>query len=570
MPDSEQANAQQGPADSRGRRALRWCLVALPLAVFLWSGWRGIDFGDHWDAGHRVLDLTTALQEQTLLPEEYNYPSMTFWLTVAAITPEAFARADLDSATREFEGPLAQYVYSPEFQIRCRLLFLLVSSLSILWIFAASLAWRNKPWEALLAACFVAGSFEVGYHSRWVAPDAVLMQFGALSLLACVCALRDKQGRGWLTLAVIAAGMAAGTKYTGGIFLLPVLFVTWHARRNAVSLLRAVAIFGATFLVTTPGVLLEPTKFLEDVVFEFNHYAEGHIGFSVDGGWDHFTRNMRYLIVAGPSRAPLVSLLISVLGVLGVVGLWRDSKPLAFTVLLVPVLFVPYISSQSVMFVRNLIPLMPVAALVSARGAGLLFESIGSQPARAALGSAIALVTLFNLGLALQAAETVHGSDEARLFAGMDAYFAEHPEQVIQLSPNVRTGMKTAGFEFPANVRRSPAEDARFLATFRRELRTRGYWPSNDPQLVEAVIGPLSANYDYYSTWWAPHLIVMDLEKAREIAALYPPPAIEHIFPDLVAIPPPAGVLEREEQERQRALNETSAGAPSNEGNHDQ
>ena len=570
MPDTEQAPAQQEPGQSRGQRSLRWFLVALPLAVFLWSGWRSIDFGDHWDAGHRVLDLTTALQEQTLLPEEYNYPSMTFWLTVAAITPEAFARADLDSATREFAGPLAQYVSSPEFQIRCRLLFLLVSSLSILWVYAASLAWRNRPWEALLAACFVAGSFEIGYHARWVAPDAILMQFGALTLLACICALRNREQRGWLGLAVIAAGLAASTKYTGGIFLLPVLFVTWHTRRNVPALLRTVAIFGATFLVITPGVVLEPTKFLEDVVFEFKHYADGHIGFSVEGGWDHFTRNLRYLIVAGPSRAPLVSFLVSILGVLGIVGLWRDSKPLAIAVLLVPVLFVPYISSQSVMFVRNLIPLMPVAALVSARGVGVLYESLTDRRARAAFGGGIAIVTLFNLGLTLQAAETVYGSDEARLFAGMDRYFAEHPDQIIQLSPNVRSGMKAAGFEFPANIRRLPAEDARYLATFRRELRTRGYWPSNDPNLVQAVIGPLSANYDYYSTWWAPHLVVMDKEKAREIAALYPPPAIEHIFPELVAIPQPAGVLEREEQERQRALDDKSTEVPPNESNHDQ
>jgi 4-amino-4-deoxy-L-arabinose transferase-like glycosyltransferase len=531
----------QSPGDDDARRSagfLRWLLVAVPLVLFLGSGWRGIDFGRHWDEGHRVLDLQSALNEGTLLPEEYNYPSMTFWLTVVALLPEAISRAGFSGETVELEGTIANYVPSDEFQIRCRLLFLSLSSLTILWVYATSLSWRRRPLEAFLAACLVAGSFEVAYHSRWVAPDAILTQFGALCLLACVRAQTRGGGRGWLGFAAVAAGLATGTKYTGGIFLLPVLLVTWQCSRSPGALLRALGLFAATFLFTSPGVVLEPAKFLEDLLFELRHYAEGHVGFTVGAGPDHLARNLRYLLANGPSKLPLISILFSLLGVVGLVGLWKDSRALALLLLLVPVIFVPYISSQRVMFVRNLLPLMPIAALLSARGAGLLWERWSAKGARLALAAVLTSGIVYDFGFELHAAETIRESTEEVLFAELDRYIAAHPEDIIQLSPNVKSGMKAAGHEPRPNVRLRPSEEAHYLATFRRELRVPGYWPSNDPDYLTAVIGPLSVNYDYYATWWQPHLVVMDKGRAHELARQHPPPKIEHIFEDLTPAPP--------------------------------
>ncbi len=531
---SPESGAFPEPRSTRQRFA--WLLVLLPLCFSFWCGWLGIDFGQHWDQGHRVDDIQKAYSEQTLLPAEYNYPSVTFWTTVLASLPEASKYVDLDAGTTQFEGKFQRYLNSNEFQVRCRFLFLLLSSLVVLWTFAASMVWRKRPGEALLAACLLGGSFEVIYHSRWVAPDALMMQFGALCLLACFCARFGKRSAAWLKLAAIAAGLVAGTKYTGGILLLPVLFVTWTDSKGWWPLLRALLLFGLTFLFTTPGALLEPGKFIDALIFEMSHYAEGHSGFTVGAGMDHFTRNMRYLLLYGPSQQPLISALVSVFGFLGLLGLWRDSKVLALALSVMVVGYLSYISSQSVMFVRNLLLLFPVLALLSARGFGLVLETLPKGKGRTVLVSLVALSVIYNFNFNFRAADTIRHPDLAQR---LERYMADHPQQSIQISPKVQSLLKQAGLDVPPGAATKPDSDVQFLVFMPAEIRTVGYWPSNDPDQFEEIIGPLSANYDYYASWWAARIVVMNVQAAYELAKEHPHAGVDKIFADLVPVPPP-------------------------------
>ena len=48
-----------------------------------------------------------------------------------------------------------------------------------MWLYRLVLTWRGSRIEALLAASLLALSWEVSYHTRWVAPDGLLMQFSA-------------------------------------------------------------------------------------------------------------------------------------------------------------------------------------------------------------------------------------------------------------------------------------------------------------------------------------------------------------------------------------------------------
>src|SRR5436309_7703532 len=81
-----------------------------------------------------------------------------------------------------------------------------------------------SAWQAVASLAVVLTSLEIAYHARWVAPDAVQMQFAALWLMLFALALHSqKHVFGWLRVAAVAAGFSCGTKYQGGILLLPVL-----------------------------------------------------------------------------------------------------------------------------------------------------------------------------------------------------------------------------------------------------------------------------------------------------------------------------------------------------------
>ena len=518
-------------------RRVSWLLVLIPLVTFFWSGWIGLDFGEHWDQGHRVDDLVHAFEQQTLLPEDYFYPSTTFYLTVAAAAPLAAEAVDLDRETDEFKGSTLRRFRTNEFQIRLRSLFLFVSSLTLLWAFVAMLVWRDRPLEALVAAVLLAGSFEVSYHARWVAPDAILMQFGALCLMACVVALRTPFSINWLRVAALAAGLAAGTKYTGGIFLLPVLIAVTASTRPLREAAVACLWFVGAFLVSTPGALLEPTRFVADVLFELQHYQEGHIGYTVQAGSEHLLKMLRYLLLYGPSHWPVASLVICGLGVVGAVATWRQSRRLALVLLVVPLLFVPYLSMQRVMFVRNLQLLMPIGALLAARGAGVLLDRARSAPLRGAVVGLGSIVLGANLVFVYQAGRSIQEGGPERLAGEIVGWLEEHTDRVVQISPEVQVLLGDQGFEATMeHVRRMPDEDVEAVLLFPREGLTPGYWPSNNPDL-KVALGPLSANYDYYSTWWSDHVVVLDRDDLYPIAALSPMPNIGHIFPDLEGKP---------------------------------
>jgi len=527
-----QSEAETPSAPKTPRRLAAWLLVLLPFGLFFSAGWRGLDFGEHWDQQHRVADLAHSFKEQTFLPEDYFYPSVTFYTTLLVAAPKAAEFADADRETEEFRGEFQRMLHTNEFQVRLRSVFLLLTSLSIVWVFATMLTWRKRFPEALVAAFLLAGSFEVGYHARWVAPDALLMQFGGLCLLACVGALRVERGRGWLRAAAIAAGLAAGTKYTGGVYLLPVLIVGAAQVQRVRAMAYLTLLFVLTFIVTTPGALIEPTRFVADVLYEMRHYQEGHFGYSVEPGFAHLAKNLRYLLTYGPSHWPALSLVIGAFGVLGVVATWRESKLLAAVLLVVPLVFVPYLSLQKVMFVRNLLLVLPVGALFAARGVGEAWELLPNPKLRATLTAAVGALFAANLGFAHYAANTIVNDDPEWLAGQLLGHLEANDDRVIQLSPNVRTLLLQYGHEVPAHVRRFPTDEAEAVMLFPREVRTLGYWPSNDPGLKE-TIGPLSTNYDYYATWWTQHVIVIDRDTLRELALVALRPGVEHIFPDL-------------------------------------
>ena len=187
------------------------------------TGVVGLDFGHHWDEYGTAASLDNSVRSGMLLPMRYVYPGVRFWIGITAAAPE-YARAmlsDLDPAHGAARAAvLAEGLASRGTHLRIRFVYLVLTSLGMVWLYLLVLTWRGNIVEALVAAALLGSSWEIAYHARWMAPDAVMMQFGALTMLFSVLAVvRERPGR-WLMLAAGAAGLAAGTKYPGGALLL--------------------------------------------------------------------------------------------------------------------------------------------------------------------------------------------------------------------------------------------------------------------------------------------------------------------------------------------------------------
>ena len=198
----------------------RHASVLLSMVLLIGTGIRGLDFGLHWDERPwQVGPVKQMVQSGTLLPGYYTYPSFDYWLNLLVLAPDATSSRG-DANLRKH---LLRSLDSPAYLLRLRAVYLLITSLSLVWVYLLVLQLPGSWLEALFAASLVACSWEVAYHLRWVATDGMLMQFAALTVLLAVHALKNRRDS-WLMAAAAVAGLGCGTKYPGGLLVLPVVW----------------------------------------------------------------------------------------------------------------------------------------------------------------------------------------------------------------------------------------------------------------------------------------------------------------------------------------------------------
>ncbi len=520
----------------RGWWAPRHAWVLLPLLLLVGTGLRGLDFGLHWDErAWQIGPVKHMVQSRTLLPGYYNYPSFDYWLNLAVLTPDAVAGKIAGEGVQQH---LLRVLDSPAFLLRLRAVYLLLSSLSLLWVYWLVLGQRGSRWEAFLAASLLACSWEVAYHLRWVASDGMLMLFASLTVFLALKALRTRRER-WLLAAAAAAGFGFATKYPGGLLLAPVALAGFFGAagcsrgEKAMRLVKAAAIFALVFLVVTPATVLQPAEILRAVLYEIRHYATGHGGHTIGRGLEHAGQMLAYFstVLFSPHRA--VALFIFALAVFGLVSIvargWREGAVL----LAFPLCYLLYFSTQGTMVVRNLLAVVPFLAIAAARGAGVVGEFLarprnrpraqarGATWSRAAWAGLLCAVLCVNALSVIVNAESIVARHSDRFVREAAEYIRTHGQTKFLLSPRVEHEVAALAVQPLDNVTVLPAE-ADIVVLYAREGMKRWHdWPANRPRLTQACFGPGEVNFNIYPNWWGDDRIVaISRPRAEEMRLL--------------------------------------------------
>lgn len=506
--------------------ARRWHEVApyllpalLPLG-FLWlTNAASIDFGWHWDEITLVNQVRRVFNEGTLIPDFYNYPSLSFGLMLVAL---------LRNPGWLFSGELAQQLQimeEHEYWHFARLLFLSVSSLAVLWTYTLTLVWRRSVWAALLSASLLATAWEVTYHLRYIAPDGLLMSFGALTLLLTVAAYRWPERPALLWGAVTAAGFAVGSKYPGGLIIVPVFMVAvlrwwgeglrfWIGR-----LVRFGAVFVLAYLLTTPGTLLNFPAFWYDVTHEISHYGEmGQGYYTVEPGGYHLSQLTLYLSLVAFSHANAAAALVMALAVVGTIALLREDWRLGVIVLAFPIAYVLYFSTQRVMYVRNMLVTLPYWATLATIGAGTVWQWLRGRGFRAAWALLLVAVIGYNVGWQLFTVRTIHQRGATYQPAALVVTAREHPDTRYWAAEGLYDELaERYGDDLPANI--GPDRDgADVLAVW--HSKNLLVFDSNYGAYLGARLarpwadelrhfGPYEVNMNYYPGWDGDNRIVL-------------------------------------------------------------
>jgi hypothetical protein len=498
------------------RRACALCGFAPVLGFAVWTAIRGADFGFHWDESRIISSVRRSVASGTLLPGSYNYGSVSFYLPFVALIPRfvmvgvPFSEARLT----ETQDALVRAAAEPAFSIRVRTVFIVASLLAIAWVYLAVYLWRQSWPEALIAALALSLSWEINYHARWIAPDAVVAQWSALAMLCLVRARTDGRApnRRWLCVGAAVAGLACGTKYPAGLLVSPfALLVVARAdlspRWRVTTMGALAAAFGASCLVSTPGTLLEPFAFWRDVFWVTRAYSGWFGGYNVQPGLGHLWRQGVYVFLVLFSAYPVIAGVMAAFACAGMVSLWREDNWTTITFVCGPTLYMLLFCGQSVMIVRNYLLVAPFAAVLVARGVATAYETLQWRVLRLGLSLGLLACAGMNGWWLIHASTTIMGRNTTNQVQELALYLAAHPGQRYVFSKRIAHDL----FAFDGAQRSTAAvtRDGDVVVAYLRELNLvtlasnvfGGYWllPS----------GPFEVNLNYYGSWAGQDRVVL-------------------------------------------------------------
>jgi hypothetical protein len=248
-----------------------------------------------------------------------------------------------------------------DFYLWGRALTALLGTLTVFIVYLIGLRWGGR--HAALAAGLMAVMPLHVRESHYVLTDVPATFFVALTMLL---SLRANERTRTLAFAAAgaAAGLAAATKYPGALALVMPLIAVWMTPGVQPSRIVAlVAILGAAltaFLLAAPYTVLDLPAFLNGYARLAGHYTGPGPG---EAPWITYFKHLRNAI----GWPALLLLLTGV--VMGVVRAVRGPGRVRWTLAIVfPLLFYYFISGQTLVFGRYLMPLVPFVSVLAAVG----------------------------------------------------------------------------------------------------------------------------------------------------------------------------------------------------------
>jgi len=399
--------AAGAPAARRARRHRGWALavgvlLAGALGLRLWGIGHGLPYVYNTDENAHFVPQAIGLFGHGLNPHYFvNPPGFTYvlhglfaaWFGGREAVGEAYAT-----------DPTQVFVLA-----RIASALLGTAAVGLLYLAGARLAGRRT---GFLAAALLAVAFLPVFYAHLALNDVPALAPVCLALWGVGGVLRFGRARDF-AVAGIGVGLAAGTKYTGGIVLAPLLgaaAVLLAAPATRARAARGLVVAGlaalAGFLAANPYAALDFTAFREGLDYQSSRAGEaaGKLGAAQDSGLAYYGWTLTWGLGWAPALAALAAIPL----------LWlRDRRLL---VVLVPgvVLFGLFMGLQTRFFGRWLLPVFPLLCLLAAGAAVHVSQLVAARHRH--LGS----VLLVGLGAGLLAQGLAASIHSGRVLARPD------------------------------------------------------------------------------------------------------------------------------------------------------
>jgi len=337
--------------------------LKLALVMLLALGLRfvglsqSLPYIDNPDEPTMVNGAIKMLQSGDFNPHYFRWPSLPIYAQFVISIPTFFAGVSNSSVSSIKD--LAN-IPTESFFLSGRIMSAILGSATVFLTFRLGKL-LYSPAVGLMAALIVAVLPLQAEHSHYVTPDMIVTFFAALTLL--FAAYIYKTGaQSWYWWVGVAAGLTLGSKYNVGVVLFTVLLAHFLAPKERRGRLKWLAgsfgLAAGVFLLTTPFAILDLPGFLNEIAFQVRHYTIlGHGSASEEASWSAYLGNFY-------QEAFVYQAIVIMAGgiLLALLRQWRED----WLVLSFPAVGFLFFASARVHFSRNLLPLLPPLAILSA------------------------------------------------------------------------------------------------------------------------------------------------------------------------------------------------------------
>jgi hypothetical protein len=359
-------------------------LLIVSLALRLWGIEQGLPYSYNIDEATHFVPRAVAFFHHNLNPRYFlNPPAYSYALHVAF----ELWFGSADAVTRTFAvDPTAVYVLA-------RVVAAALGTVAVWLTYLAGARLFGRA-SGLLGAAILGLAFLPIFYSHLALNDAPTLAPVALSLWGIAGVLRRGHVRDY-AIAGAGVGLAAATKYTGGITLVCLLGAAVcdgasssaraAGRRMALALLVALT----AFVIANPYALLDFSSFWHGITQQASLAAGSEpfkLGTARGSGITYYLKAFTWGLGWVPTLAALAGA-----GLL----LYRRRLAMALVLLPAPIAFIIYMGDQQRFFGRWLLPVFPIAALLAAYAAVELVRAVARfRPSLERLAAAAVAVAL--------------------------------------------------------------------------------------------------------------------------------------------------------------------------------
>ena len=341
-------------------------VLVVAFALRLWGIKQGLPYVYDVDEYGHFVPQAVAMFHHGLNPHYFiNPPALTYFLHVVfgvwfGVLFGVLRSGSHPSIAREFA------LHPDRFFLVARVTVALLGTASVWLLYLVGARLFNRA-LGLLASTVMAVAFLPVFYGHLALNDAPTLLPLTLSLLGAAGVLRRGRMLDYL-LAGVGLGLAAATKYTAGVMILPLLAAgvaqyrdgaREHRRDVAIGTGVALVAALAAYLIANPYSLLDFHAFRAELEVQSSYTEQSRaswIGGPQQGSFVYYLWSFTWGLGWIPALAALG----------GAVTIWRRDRRVGWMLVPVAVLYLLFLSLQGRYFGRWLLPIFPVACLLAA------------------------------------------------------------------------------------------------------------------------------------------------------------------------------------------------------------